>query len=91
MVAQVIPSTADQLMIATPLGSGHPKKKRLVLVPKHKQPVSSDQVTTELFPHHAPQRSLSLVVARLVFWCIFEAFQCLTQAARTDTSAGADT
>jgi hypothetical protein len=48
-------------------------------------------MTTELFPHHAPRCSLGLVVARHVFWCLFEAFQCLTQAARTDTSAGADT
>jgi hypothetical protein len=35
--------------------------------------------------------TLGLVAARLIFWCIFEAFQCLTQAARIDTSAGADT
>jgi hypothetical protein len=48
MAAQVLPSTA------APLGSGHPKKKRLVLVSMCKQLVSSDQVTTELFPHHAP-------------------------------------
>jgi hypothetical protein len=27
----------------------------------------------------------------LVFWRLFEAFQCLAQAARTDTLAGADT
>jgi hypothetical protein len=91
MVVQVLPSTADQLMTTTPLGSGHPKKKRLVLVSKHKQHVSSDQVTTELFPHHAPRRSLGLVAARLIFWRLFEAFQHLAQAARIDTSAGADT
>jgi hypothetical protein len=54
MAAQVLPSTADQLTTTTPLGSGHPKKKHLVLVSKRKQPTSSDQVTTELFPHHAP-------------------------------------
>jgi hypothetical protein len=28
---------------------------------------------------------------RLTFWRLFEAFQCLTQAARADTSAGANT
>jgi hypothetical protein len=78
-------------MTAAPLGSGHLKKKLLVLDSKRKQPVSSDQVTTELFPHHAPRRSLGLVAARLVFWSLFEAFKHLTQAARTDTSAGADT
>jgi hypothetical protein len=36
MVAQVLPSVADQLTAAAPLGSGHPKKKRLALVSKHK-------------------------------------------------------
>jgi hypothetical protein len=91
MAAQVLPSAADQLMTVAPLGSGHLKKKCLVLVSKRKQPTSSDQVTTELFPHHAPRRSLGLVAARLVFWRLFEAFQQLTQAAKTDTSAGADT
>jgi hypothetical protein len=78
-------------MTAAPLGSSHPKKRRLMLVSKRKQPASSDQVTTELFPHHAPRRSLGLVVARLVFWHLFEVFQRLTQATRTNTSAGADT
>jgi hypothetical protein len=54
MAAQVLPSTADQPTTAAPLGSGHSKKKRLVLVFKRKQHVSLDQVTIELFPHHAP-------------------------------------
>jgi hypothetical protein len=67
MMAQVLPSTADQLTITAPLGSGHPKKKRLMLVTKRKQPVSSDQVITELFPYHAPRRSIDLVATRLVF------------------------
>jgi hypothetical protein len=67
MAAQVLPSVVDQLTTAAPMGSGHPKKKRLVLVSKRKQPASSDQVTTELFPHHAPRRSLSIVAARLIF------------------------
>jgi hypothetical protein len=91
MAAQVLPSTAGQLTTAAPLGSGHPKKKCLLLVSKRKQSASSDQVTTELFPHHAPRRSLCLDVARLIFWRLFEAFQHLAQAARTDTSARANT
>jgi hypothetical protein len=91
MSAQVLPSTTDQLTIAAPLDSDHPKKKHLVLVFKCKQHVSSDQVTTEHFPHRAPWRSLGLVAARLIFWHLFEAFQHLAQAIRTDTSTGADT
>jgi hypothetical protein len=91
MAVQVLPSVADQLTTAAPLGSGHLKKKRLVLVSKLKQHESSNQVTVELFPHHVPRHSLGLVAARLVFWHLFEAFQCLAQAARTDTSARADT
>jgi hypothetical protein len=54
MAAQVLPLTVDQLTTAPPLGSGHLKKKRLVLVSKRKQLASSDHVTTELFSHHAP-------------------------------------
>jgi hypothetical protein len=47
--AQVRPSAIDQLTTAAPLGSGPPKKKRLVLASKRKQHAPSDQVTTELF------------------------------------------
>jgi hypothetical protein len=54
MAVQVLPSAADQLTTAAPLGSGHLKKKRLVLVSKLKQHASSNQVTAELFPHHVP-------------------------------------
>jgi hypothetical protein len=91
MVKQVRPSTADQPTTAASLGSGQPKKKCLVLVSKRKQHAPSDQVTTELLPHHVPRSPLGLVAVKLVFGHLFEAFQCLTQAARTDTSAGADT
>jgi hypothetical protein len=34
---------------------------------------------------------MCLVAVKLVFGCLFEAFQRPSQAARTDTSAGADT
>jgi hypothetical protein len=54
MATQVLPSATDQLTTAAPLDSSHPKKKCLALVSKRKQPAPSDQVTTELFPHHAP-------------------------------------
>jgi cytochrome b561 len=90
-VAQVHPSAVDQLSITAPLGSGPPKKKRLVLASKCKQHVPSDQVTTELFPHHSPHCSLGLVVVKLVFMRLFEALQRPTQAAQINTSVGADT
>jgi hypothetical protein len=66
-VTQVRSSVADQLTTATPLGSGPPKKKCLVLASKRKQHAPSDQVTTELFLHHAPHCSLGLVALKLVF------------------------
>jgi hypothetical protein len=62
-----------------------------VLASKCKQHVPSDQVTTELFLHHAPHCSLSLLTVKLVFGCLFEALQRLTHAAMINTSAGADT
>jgi hypothetical protein len=91
MAAQVLPSATDQLTTAAPSSSDHPKKKRLVLVSKRKQPTFSDQVTTKIFPHHAPRWFLGLVATRLVSWRLFEVFPRLAQAVRTDTSAGADT
>jgi hypothetical protein len=90
-VVQVRPSAVDQLITAAPLGSSPSRKKRLVLASKRKQPVSSDQVTTELFPHPTLCCSLGLVVVQLVFRRLFEALQRPTQAAQIDTSTGADT
>jgi hypothetical protein len=89
--AQVHPSTTDQLTTAAFLGSSPLKKKRLVLASKRKQSVPSDQVTTELFSHHAPRCSLGLVAIKLIFGRLFKALQHLTQAATINTSARADT
>jgi hypothetical protein len=89
-MAQVRPSTVDQLTTAAPLDSGPSKKKRLVLSSKRKQHVPSDQVTTELFPHRVPRCSRGLVAIKLVFGLLFEALQCPTQTVKIDTSAGAD-
>jgi hypothetical protein len=75
MVAQVRPSAADQLTTAAPLGSGPSKKKHIVLASKRKQPAPSNQVTTELFPHHAPRSSPGLVEVNLIFGRLFEALQ----------------
>jgi hypothetical protein len=61
-----------------------------VVASKRKQPAPSDQVTTKLFPHRVPCCSPSLVTVKLVFGCLFEALQCPTQAAKIDTSVGAD-
>jgi hypothetical protein len=91
MAEQICPSATDQLTTAAALGTGQLKKKRLVLVSKRKQHAPSDHVITELFPHHVSRSPLVLVTVKLVFGRLFEAFQCLTQAARTDTSAGAET
>jgi hypothetical protein len=91
MAVQVHPSATDQLTTTAPLGSDPSKKKRLVLASKHKQFVPSDQVTTQLFPHHAPHSSPGLVEVKLVSGCLFEALQHPAQAAQMDTSAGADT
>jgi hypothetical protein len=74
MAKQVRPSATDQLTTTAPLGSGQPKKKCLVLVCKRKQHAPSDQVTTELFSHNVPRSPLGLVVVKLVFGRLFEAF-----------------
>jgi hypothetical protein len=91
MAERVRASGTDQFTTTAPLGSGQPKRKCLVLVPKRKQPTPSDQVTTELLPHHVPRSPLVLVTVKLDFGRIFEAFQRPSQAARIDTLTGADT
>jgi hypothetical protein len=91
MAAQVRPYTADQLTTAAPLGSGPPKKKRLVLASKRKHSAPFDQVITELFLHHAPCSPPDLVEVKLVFGHLFEALQYPAQDAQIDTSVGADT
>jgi hypothetical protein len=62
-----------------------------MLASKRKQHVPSDQVTTELFLHHAPHCSLGLIAVKLIFGRLFEALQRLTKAVTINTSAGADT
>jgi hypothetical protein len=62
-----------------------------VLASKRKQHASSDQVTTVLFPHHAPRSYLGLVEVKPIFERLFEALQHPAQAAQMDTSARADT
>jgi hypothetical protein len=87
---QVRPSAIDQPRTGAPLGSGPSKKKHLVLASKRKQPAPFDQVTTELFLHRVPHCSPGLVAVKLVFERLFEALKCPTQAAKIDTSTGAD-
>jgi hypothetical protein len=91
MAAQVRPSPVDQLTTVAPLGSDPSKKKHHVLASKRKQSAPFDQVTTQLFPNHAPRSSLGLVEVKLVFGRLFEALQHPAQAAQMDTSARADT
>jgi hypothetical protein len=90
MVTQVLPSATNQATTAAPLRSGPSKKKRLMLASKRKQHAPSDHVTTELFSRCVPRCSPGLVAIKLVFVCLFEALQRPTQAAKIDTSAGAD-
>jgi hypothetical protein len=90
MAALVCPPVADQSVFAAPLGGGQ-KRKRIMLAPKRKTTTSSDQVITELPSYHGSCNRLNLVAVNLAFGHLFEAFQHVSQAIRTDTTAGADT
>jgi hypothetical protein len=90
MAALVRPPVTDQSVSAAPLGGGQ-KRKRVMLASKHKTTISSDQVITELPSYHGSRNRLNLVAVNLTFGCLFEAFQHVSQAIRTDTTAGADT
>jgi hypothetical protein len=90
MTALVHPPVADQSISAAPLSGGQ-KRKRIMLASKHKTTTSSDQVITELPSYHGSRNRLNLVAVNLAFGRLFEAFQHVSQAIRTDTMAGADT
>jgi hypothetical protein len=62
-----------------------------MLASKRKTITSSDQVITELPSYHGSRNRLNLVSVNLTFGRLFEAFQYISQAIRTDAMAGADT
>jgi hypothetical protein len=64
--------------------SGGQKWKCIRLTSKRKITTSSDQVITELPSYHSSRNRSNLVSVNLVFGCLFEAFQHISQA-------GADT
>jgi hypothetical protein len=90
MAAPVCPLAADQPVFAAPLSGGQ-KRKCIRLVSKRKTTTSSDQVITELPSYHGSRSQLNLVSVNLAFGHLFEAFQHISQAVRTDATAGADT
>jgi hypothetical protein len=84
------PSAADQAIPTTPSGGGK-KKKCVVLGTKRKHNrATDDQVIIELPPYRGPRSPLDIVVVEHLFGCLFEAFQQISQAARTDVPAGDD-
>jgi hypothetical protein len=90
MAALVRPPAADQPVSAAPL-SGDQKRKRIMFTSKHKTTPSSDQVITELPSCHGSRNRLNLFAVNLAFGRLFEAFQHISQAIRTDATTGADT
>jgi hypothetical protein len=90
MAASVRPPSADQPVSAAPLSGGQ-KRKCVRLVSKRKTTISSDQVITEPPSYHGSHNRLNLVLVNLAFERLFEAFQHVSQAIRTDATAGVDT
>jgi hypothetical protein len=90
MAAPVCPPAADQPVSAAPLSGGQ-KQKHIRLASKRKTTTSYDQVITELPSYHGSRSQLNLVLVNLAFGRLFEAFQHISQAVRTDATARADT
>jgi hypothetical protein len=90
MTALIRPPVADQPVSAAPLSGGQ-KRKRIMLASKLKTTTSSDQVITGLPSYHGSRNRLNLVSVNLAFGRLFESFQHISQAIRTDATAGADT
>jgi hypothetical protein len=62
-----------------------------MLASKCKTTTSSDQVITELSSYHGSRNRLNLVSVNLAFGRLFEAFQHISQAIRTDATTRVDT
>jgi hypothetical protein len=62
-----------------------------MLASKRKTTTSFDQVITTLPSYHGSRNRLNLVSVNLAFGRLFEACQHISQAIRTDATAGADT
>jgi hypothetical protein len=90
MAALVRPPAADQPVSDPPLSGGQ-KQKRIRLASKRKTTTSCNQVITELPSYHGSRSQLNLVLVNLTFGRLFEAFQHISQAVRTNATAGADT
>jgi hypothetical protein len=90
MAAPVCPPAADRPISAAPSSSGQ-KQKCIRLASKRKITTSSDHVITELPFYHWSRNRSNLISVNLVFGRLFEAFQHISQAIRTDAMAGADT
>jgi hypothetical protein len=90
MAASVCPPATDQPVSAAP-SSGGQKQKHIRLASKCKITTSFDQVITELPSYHWSRNRSKLVSVNLVFGCLFEAFQHISQVIGTDATAGADT
>jgi hypothetical protein len=89
MAAPVRPPAADRPVSAGPLSGGQ-KQKHVRLASKCKTTTCSDQVITEPPSYHGSHTRLTLVSVNLIFGRLFEAFQHISQAIRTDAAAGTD-
>jgi hypothetical protein len=89
MAAPVCPPTADQPVSTVPPSDGQ-KQKCIRLASKRKITTSSNQVIIELHSCHLSCNRSNLVSVNLVFGCLFEAFQHISQGIGTDAMAGAD-
>jgi hypothetical protein len=89
---QTDPSVANRAATTDPPVGGR-RHKRPPSIPKWKQALPSiDQVMIqiELPPYCGPRSPLDLVAIEIIFGCLFELFQRISQATSTGTSAGDD-
>jgi hypothetical protein len=90
MAALVRPPATNQPVSAAPLRGGQ-KQKHIMLASKRKTTTYSDQVITELPSYHGSRNRLNPISVNLAFGRMFEAFQHISLAIRTDATAGVDT
>jgi hypothetical protein len=89
---QADPSVVDRAAPVVPLTGGRGHKCPPPAIRRNQPLPSADQVMTqvELPPYHRPRNPLDVIIVEIIFGCLFEAFQHISQAvvagASTDDS-----
>jgi hypothetical protein len=90
LLGQAYPSVVDRVKATAPSVGGQKRKRPPPILKRKQSKPPVDQVMTqiELPLYRGPQSPLYLVVVKIIFWRLFEAFRHATQVVGARTSPG---